>query len=189
MWDALTRRWRLAVVVAFIAVTAMMLGGHLRTGASFTDSAVLGGQSVATATVDVEVAASTTTGILAAPNMLPGDQAEAVVDIVNSGSADVYLTVTLVLDDVQDQALSDSLLARVTVQGDTYEAPLSEWESGVLQVGVPLLAAAETPAAIQLTLPSGSDDSLQGLSAGFSFRVDAIQAKNTPVPQAGWIDN
>lgn len=171
--------------IALVASAALATGGVVA-GAYFTSQATVTGQSVGTATVEIEAGTATTSAALNVPSLLPGDTESTTITLENTGTEAVYYAVTLPTTSAGDAALEDALQVTVVAGTETHTRSLTAWQGGIYQLGTALAAGASIPVTVQITLPLGADDSLQGLDAGFSVTFDAIQARNTTVT-AGWI--
>jgi hypothetical protein len=181
-----SRARRVGLVAVALAAAAALATGGVVVGAYFTSQATVTGQSVGTATVEIEAGTATTSAVLDVPSLLPGDTESTTITLENTGTEAVYYTVTLPTTSAGDAALEDALQVTVVAGTETHTRSLAAWQGGVYQLGTALAAGASIPVTVQITLPLGADDSLQGLDAGFSVTFDAIQARNTTVT-AGWI--
>jgi len=170
-----------------IAIATLTVGTSQLVGAVFTSQATVTGQAVTAATVEIDAAMTSGSTPISVPSMLPGDTTETSIALSNTGSEAVYYTVRLPQVEDTDVALAAVLEITVTVGSDTETRTLAAWQGGALQIG-PALAAGDTRSiALEVELPSGASNALQGLEAGFSVQVDAIQARRTTAPTAGWV--
>ncbi|HLU63213.1 MAG TPA: hypothetical protein VKY66_01670 [Protaetiibacter sp.] len=181
-----SRTRRIGIVAIVLVASAALATGGVVAGAYFTSQATVTGQSVGTATVEIEAGTATTSAALNVPSLLPGDTESTTITLENTGTEAVYYTVTLPTTSAGDAALEDALQVTVVAGTETHTRSLTAWQGGIYQLGTALAAGASIPVTVQITLPLGADDSLQGLDAGFSVTFDAIQARNTTVT-AGWI--
>lgn len=181
-----SRTRRIGIVAIALVASAALATGGVVAGAYFTSQATVTGQSVGTATVEIEAGTATTSAALNVPSLLPGDTESTTITLENTGTEAVYYTVTLPTTSAGDAALEDALQVTVVAGTETHTRSLTAWQGGIYQLGTALAAGASIPVTVQITLPLGADDSLQGLDAGFSVTFDAIQARNTTVT-AGWI--
>src|SRR5690606_2997498 len=181
-----SRTRRIGIVAIVLVASAALATGGVVAGAYFTSQATVTGQSVGTATVEIEAGTATTSAALNVPSLLPGDTESTTITLENTGTEAVYYTVTLPTTSAGDAALEDALQVTVVAGTETHTRSLTAWQGGIYQLGTALAAGASIPVTVQITLPLGADDSLQGLDAGFSVTFDAIQARN-PTVTAGWI--
>lgn len=169
-----------------LAAGALALGGIAVTGAVFTSQATVSGQSVTTATVEVEAGTKTTSAPIAATNLLPGDTESTTITLENTGSVGAYYRISLPREVGGDDALASALQVTVAAGGATTTQTLATWQGGSLQVGPALASGAAQDVTVSVTLPSTAGDELQGTSASFAVLFDAIQERNTEPPTAGW---
>lgn len=181
-------RSRRFAMIAVVAAAALTLGaiGAFTIGAAFTASSSVGGQSVTTATVEIDASTASNSTPINATQLLPGDSVSSIVNVSNTGTTDLYYTITATPDEDHNTALSNVLSVQITVGSITETRTLSSWSAGVLQIATPLPAGATDKAEIHVSLPSGASNSLQGRTSGFSIDIAAIQARNTTAPNAGW---
>lgn len=173
------------IAAAAVAGAAALTVGGVYAGAYFTSQATVGGQTVGTATVEIEAGTAATSAVLAVPSLLPGDTETTVITLENTGSEDVYYTVSLPEAADGDGPLADALQVTVTAGTETHTRSLTAWQGGAYQFGVALAAGASIDLTVGVALAGTADDSLQGLGAGFAVTIDAIQARNQTVT-AGW---
>lgn len=179
------RRKAALVAGSLLAATGVAAGGMFLAGAFFTSTAEVPGQTVGTATV--EITAETKSGMtpINVSNMLPGDTQPTDIDLVNSGTADVYYSITLPQDVSTDSNLANALIVEVSTDGVTVAESLSTWQTGKFQLASPLTSGIMKPINVTASLPQdATDKNLQGKSARFTVQVDAIQVKNTPTPDS-----
>jgi|GEM_PF-3582896 len=180
-----SRRLRVAGITAAAVVGAAVLAaGGVYAGAYFTSQATVTGQSLGTATVEIEAGTASTSAPLAAANMLPGDTENTTITLENTGSEDVYYAVSLPAT-AGDAALEGALNVTVTAGAESYTATLAAWQGGAYQYGAVLGDGESIDLTVSVSLPGTAPDTLQGLDAGFSVTIDAIQARNQTVT-AGW---
>lgn len=184
-----TSRRRTVAIIAggIVAAAALAISPVLFTNALFTSQATVSGQTATTATVEIEAGVASTSSPLSASSMLPGDTASTLIELENSGTESVYYTVRVPASAGGDSALEDTLQVTVSVGATSETRTLSSWQDGALQIGTALAAAATTGVTVTVSLPVGTDDSVQSLDIGFSLVFDAIQQRNTPAPTAGWV--
>jgi hypothetical protein len=175
----------IGIAAAAVIVAAAIATGGVYAGAYFTSQATVTGQSVGTATVEIEAGTATTSAVLAVPSLLPGDTETTVITLENTGSEDVYYTVSLPAT-AGDDALEDALQVTVIAGPETHTRTLTAWQGGAYQFGVALGDGESIHLTVSVALAATADDSLQGLDAGFAVTIDAIQARNHPVT-AGWV--
>ncbi|WP_284299908.1 TasA family protein [Homoserinibacter gongjuensis] len=179
-------RARKVGVAAAAVVGAMALAaGGVYAGAYFTSQATVGGQTVGTATVEIAAGTATSSAVLAVPSLLPGDTETTVITLENTGSEDIYYTVSLPAT-AGDDALEDALQVTVVAGAETHTRSLTAWQGGAYQYGVALGDGESIDLTVSVALAGTADDTLQGLDAGFAVTIDAIQARNHPVT-AGWV--
>lgn len=172
--------------VGVAATAALVAGGLAATDAYFTSQATVGGQSVGTATVSVAANTASTSAPIDVDSLLPGDTETTTIELKNTGSEDVYYTLSLPTTPDGDTDLESAIDIKVTIGDATQTRTLTAWQDGILQIG-PTLEPDDTETLdIELTLPAGVDD-LQGLTTGFTVQIDAIQARNNSAPTPGWI--
>lgn len=174
------------LLVAAIGIPALAGAGMIASGALFTSQATVDGQTVLTATVEIEAGTLAASSPISVTNLLPGDTESTEILLENVGNAGVYYSVRLPKSS-GDTAIEDVL--QVTVDnGDISETrSLTAWQSGFLQVASELEAGDENELTVTVSLPSASGNELQGLSATFGLQIDAIQARNVTQPTAGWV--
>lgn len=174
------RRDRLVLTgAAVVAAGALAFGGIALTNAWFTSQATVSGQSVTTATVEIEAGLAVDTPPIAVTSMLPGDEAVTTIAVTNTGSEDVYYAVGPFVA-TGDQVLREELEVTVVVGGDpatTTTHTLWEWEFGQYE-GIALEAGTTTEVSIIVALPTTAGDALQDTSTAFSINFSAIQARN-----------
>lgn len=183
----LTRRRKIVVAgVGVAAAAALVTGGIAVTGAYFTSQATVSGQSVGTATVAIAAGTATSSAPISAASLLPGDSESTTIDLANTGSEDVYYTIRLPKS-AGDTALESAIQVKVAVGATSETRSLTAWQAGALQIGPTLAAHGNQAVTVTVSLPTTADNTLQGLDAGFTARIDAIQARNTTAPTAGWV--
>lgn len=181
------RRRRALSLALTVSLTAAIVGGTaIAAHAYFTSQASVTGQQVATATVQVTAGTAALSSPIAVNDLLPGDTATTRIDVANTGSADVYYSVRLPRT-TGDAALESVLEVTVTVGGLSETRTLTAWQTGALQIGPALVAGASQAVTVAAKLPASAANSLQGTATGFSVQFDAIQARNTTPPTAGWV--
>ncbi|QWF20432.1 hypothetical protein KM427_15735 [Nocardioides sp. LMS-CY] len=184
----LTRRRKIVVAgVGVAAAAALVAGGIAVTGAYFTSQATVGGQSVGTATVAITAGTAASSAPISAASLLPGDSESTTIDLANTGSEDVYYTIRLPKTAGGDTALESAIQVEVAVGAASETRSLTAWQAGALQIGPALAAAGGQTMTVTISLPTTADNTLQGLDAGFTAQIDAIQARNTTAPTAGWV--
>lgn len=182
-----SRRSKIVVAgVGVAAAAALVAGGLAVTNAYFTSQATVGGQTVGTATVQVAADTASSSAPIDVDSLLPGDTETTTIDLKNTGSEDVYYALSLPAAADGDADLESAIKIKVTIGATSETRTLTAWQDGALQIG-PALEADDTQAVdVELTLPADVED-LQGLATGFAVQVDAIQARNTTAPTAGWV--
>lgn len=184
--SATPRRARaIGIAAAAVIVAAALTAGGVYAGAYFTSQATVGGQTVGTATVEITAGTASTSAVLAVPSLLPGDTETTVITLENTGTEDVYYTVSLPAT-AGDDALEDALQVTVVAGTETHTRSLTDWQGGAYQYGVALGDGESIDLTVSVALAGTADDTLQGLGAGFAVTIDAIQARNHAVT-AGWI--
>lgn len=181
------RRTIIPAALAGAAVTVVALGGALTIGALFTAQTSVTGQTVETGTLQVHAGTAATSAPISAPGMLPGDEITTEILLENTGTADAYYTVRVPVASDSTAALVDALEVTVITEDGIEQRTLQSWQSGALQVAVPLASGAEVPVVVSVRLPLESDDALQQMQAEFTVQVDAIQARNVETPVAGFV--
>jgi hypothetical protein len=183
-----SRRRRFVLAGVGVAGAAALVGGGLlATGAYFTSQATVDGQGVTTASVKITADTAAASAPITAGSLLPGDTKSTSIDLKNTGSEDVYYTISLPKAAGGDADLESAIEVKVTVGSASETHTLTDWQDGALQIGPALAADTTQPVKVELTLPAGADDDLQGTDAAFAVQVDAIQARNTTAPTAGWV--
>ncbi|WP_433718688.1 hypothetical protein [Microbacterium laevaniformans] len=157
------------------------------TGASFTATDSVAGQSLGAGTIAVEAGTSASSAVINADDVFPGDVETTTIDLENTGTGDVRFVVDLDEGAGTDAVLAPALQATVTVGTESITRSLEDWQSGEFQIAAPLAAGASTEIEVSVELPTTTGNDAQGLHAGFTVRVDAIQAKNSVAPTGGWI--
>jgi hypothetical protein len=164
---------------AVVAAGALAFGGVALTNAWFTSEATVGGQSVDTATVEIEAGLAPDTDPIAVTGMLPGDEATTTIQLVNTGSEDVYYAVGPFVA-TGDESLREALEVTVVVNGSpstTETHTLWEWEFGQYE-GIALGAGDTTEVSVIVALDEDATNELQDTSTSFSIGFSAIQARN-----------
>lgn len=183
------RRRRLALVLTgVLTIAAVTGGGVLAAIALFTSQATVTGQQVGTATVELSADTAASSVPLSVADMLPGDSDATVIDLNNSGTADLYYTVRLPTT-TGDLALENVLQVTVTIGAVTETRTLTAWQAGALQLGAALTAGSTQAVTVTVSLPTSAGNALQGTETGFTVQFDAIQARNTTPPTAGWVND
>lgn len=181
------RRTALTAAVAGAAITAIAFGGVLGIGALFTSQTSITGQSVETGTLEIQAGTAATSAPISAQGMLPGDEITTEIVLENTGTADAFYAVRVpVASDSTSVALHEALEITVITEDGIEQRSLHAWQTGAMQIGVPLDSGDQVPLVVSVRLPIESDDALQGLLAEFTVQIDAIQARNVPTPAPGF---
>jgi hypothetical protein len=182
-------RTRKPVIIAagVVAAVALAFAGGAFTNALFTSQASVTGQTASTATVSIDAETATASTPIALTSMLPGDTASTVITLENTGTEGVYYTVRVPATAGGDAALDDVLAVTVAVGTASETRTLSDWQDGALQIAPALAASGTDTVTVTVELPLGTDNALQDLDTGFSLQFDAIQARNSTAPSAGWV--
>lgn len=188
------RRNLAVMAIAGTGALALGFGGTALMNAFFTAQASVTGQQVTTGTVNVTAATAANSSPIQVTGLMPGDAAETLITVRNSGSEPVYLNFGIPVGEGADATLAGALQARLTVgpaDGPSTTRSLTDWQSGRFQLAAPLAPGAETQVAVNASLPgTATDTALQAKSAAFAVNVTATQVKNTPVPTGNtWVAN
>jgi hypothetical protein len=183
---ATSRLRRGAVIAGAVVGAAALTTGGMFAGAYFTSQATVSGQTVGTATVAITAGTATTSAVLDVPSLLPGDSETTTITLENTGTEGVYYTVSLPKAAGGDAAFETAIQVKITAGTETTTRSLTAWQGGSYQLGTALAAGASIPVTVEISLPTGADDALQTLGAGFSVTVDAIQERNQTAT-AGWV--
>jgi spore coat-associated protein N len=191
---------RLAVALAIAALATSGIGATV-SGAFFTDSSEVTGNSFTTGTVDLT--ATPATAAVSMTNMAPGDLVVGSVTVGNSGSLEYRYAMTSTADNTDAKGLaaalemtvkvgvSDCSAAGFTVDGTVLygPAPLGD-PTGIAvfgdvspgaQVGDRTVAAgASEILCIRVALPDTTGNSHQDATTTTAFRFDAEQVVNNP---------
>lgn len=187
--DGMPRSRGALAVTIIAAVTAALVGGSaVAAYAYFTSQATVTGQDVATATVEIVAGTASSSSPITATDLLPGDSETTEIVLENTGSADVYYSLRLPKT-TGDPSLEAALQVAVVVGALSETRSLTDWQMGTLQVGDALAVGSTQTVTVTLSLPSSAGNSLQGTSAGFAVRFDAVQQRNTTPPTAGWVND
>lgn len=179
------RRLSRRTAVVAVAATAALGGGVYLTGAAFTDQATVDA-TMTVGTVAIEADTSAASAPIAATGVLPGDTGNTAVTVENTGSSDVYYSVSITATSATDAELAESLRVTLASGGQTHTDELADLADGALHVPGALAAGDDTEVTVSYELPDDAPNSLQGTEAGFSIVVDAIQTKHQTA-QTGWV--
>lgn len=102
------RRVTASILVLLLAVASLAVG---LSGAIFTDSQSVGGNTFTTGTIDIS--ASPSSAILTASNMAPGDRSTGSVTVTNNGSLELRYAVQRSATNTDSKALRDVLRLRI----------------------------------------------------------------------------
>lgn len=190
-------------VAATLALAALLTSGIAATvsGAFFTDSQTVTGNSFTTGTVDLT--ASPVTAAITMSNMAPGDTRVGTITVTNAGSLQQRYSMKSTADNNDLKGLASALSASVkvgvttctvagfAVDGTTLYGPamfgapagtaiFGDATAGS-QAGDRVLAAgANETLCVQINLPSGTGNALQAATTDAVFEFNAEQVVNNP---------
>lgn len=173
---------------AVLAAGALAFGGISLTNAWFTSEATVDGQNISTGTVEIEAGIAAEASPIAVSGLLPGDEAQTILAVTNTGSEDVYLTVGPF---TATGSVPLRAAVEVSVVADGVPAvtrQLDEWEDGAIE-GIALGSGDTKDITVTVTLSTEAGDELQDTQTQFSVAFAAIQARNfdgTTTPT--WVD-
>lgn len=176
-------RRRLYVALGAGALVILTAVGITAASALFTSQAKVTGQQVTTSTIEI---LATSSAAIDLSDLLPGDSASTTVTVENTGSESAFLSIELPLENGSDPALTQQLDAAVAVSGGSnpFSYKLSHWQTGHLVLSTPLASGATLSFDVEVTLPVGAPNALQGTHSAFTIQIDAVQARNTTPPTA-----
>lgn len=181
------RRRRRVVLAALLGLTTLSLGAGVFSLAIFTDTQDATGSFTA-GTIDIAASPSVAFTVTA---MVPGDTVTQAMTIDNDGTADLRWS----LSTVATNALGDELTLMVREEGTdcaTFDGAvvLAATALNGAAIGDPtagfdtgdraLAAAASEVLCFRVTLPLGTDDTMQGATSNATFTFDAEQTDNNP---------
>lgn len=181
-------RRAMAVTVAAVVAAAAVGGAGIAAYAYFTAQATVSGQQVGTATIDITAGTAAQSALIDVDDLLPGDTATSQIVVENTGTEDLYYTVTLPTTGNGDAALESVLQASVSAGGVVATSTLADWQTGALQVDTRLAPGEAETVYLSVKLPEPATNAVQGTATEFAVRVDATQARNLDEPTPGWMD-
>lgn len=166
--------------------------------ALFTDSASVGSNTFGTGTVDIST--SPTSALVAFSDMAPGDQVTAPITVSNDGSLELrYAVTSTTTDNTLAAQLDLTIKSGVTActnagfgtDGTVLYGPADLGSTaGVNVIGDPtqgdqsgdrtLASGASEVLCFNVSLPSSTGDTYQGLTTTATFTFEAEQTKNNP---------
>lgn len=171
-----TSRWLSTKRIAFLGTAALLLigGGYAITGAVFTDSETVPGNSVGTASLTI---GETVAAPVAVADLSPGDTVETEDVLVFENTGTVPFTYTVALEDVvtsdgSPAALAGWLPVTISAGGQTASGTLDD----LPEITVASLAP-EATAGVDVTvgLDIAADNSAQSRTATFDLVITAEQ--------------
>lgn len=179
----------LAAVVAVLSLSAM---------AFFTDTASLPTNTLSTGSVDINT--SPTSALVTFSDMAPGDQVTAPITVSNDGSLELrYAVTSTTTEDTLAAQLDLTIKSGVTACTDAgfgvdgavvYTTGDLGSVAGINVIGDPatggqagdrtLAASANEVLCFNVSLPSSTGDTFQGLTTTATFAFQADQTKNNP---------
>lgn len=185
-----SKRRRLAVPLA-IAALATSGAAALTSGAFFTASTSVSGNSFTTGTVNI--AATPATAAVSLTGMAPGDSKVGEITVNNTGSLQMKYNATSVADNTDGKGLASALVTTVktgvtTCTAAGFGATGTQVYSGVLGsaggsswfTGRVLAASASEKLCVQVALPSSAGNGLQNATTSATVTFDAAQTANNP---------
>lgn len=182
-------RRRIAAVLGVVAAGAMVAIAF----ALFTSTATVSGQNVGTATIEIEAGTAAASSPIDIDDLLPGDTQSTTIDLENTGTAGVYLSVRLPLASGASGPLSEALRVTLTAGDASHELSLADWQLGAVHLSGALADDSARPITVTVELPLGAGSAdggatLQGQDLSFAVEVTAVQERHV-TPQVGWVPN
>lgn len=192
---------RSRLMLGLVALAVSVVGfTTVVTGAFFTDTKSVGSNTFTTGSVSLTT--SPTTAVVALPNMAPGDTVTAPLTVTNAGSLQyrysVLSTVTASTPDLAAQldltvktGVTTCTTAGFNATGTVQYGPNDLGTTGGLKlIGDPaqgaqagdrvLNAGSSEVLCLQVTLPTGTDNTYQSKTTTATLRFDAEQVVNNP---------
>jgi predicted ribosomally synthesized peptide with SipW-like signal peptide len=173
-----------ALAFGSLALATVSLTSGVTSLALFTDSQDVNSNSFTTGTIDISV--SPTSAFFSIPNMMPGDDFTRFVTVTNSGTSQLRYDITSVTG-TGSAALRSALDVEIGVMNST---ACTTWDGtspaatgdldSIAYLDQTLNASANVGLCFRAELPLASGNSLQGLTAGTTFRFAAEQTANNP---------
>lgn len=170
-----------------------LVAGAASTGtfAFWTDEATVTGITLSTGTLDLKlngqdnIAGYTNLNV---SNMIPGQSSAAVLTVNNAGTTDFTYTATTTASNADGKNLRGALVVKVTggtvsgsnptatCTGSTLACTGTTLNGGLVNTARALAAATNESLCIQVSLPSGAGNALQGASTAVTMTFNAVQA-------------